>query len=66
MDEIQYSHYNPISIIRQLIKGIILVLFVVISLSVFYQVVSRYIFQAPLSNVNYYFPLVSRHASYVG
>jgi len=47
MDEIQYSRYNPISIIRQLIKGIILVLFVVICFSVFYQVVLRYIFQAP-------------------
>jgi len=49
MDEIQYSRFNPITIIRRIIKVIILVLFLIIIFSVFYQVVSRYVFQAPPS-----------------
>jgi len=47
MEEVTYSRFNPISLIRGVIKLIILVLFVVIIFSVFYQVVSRYVFQAP-------------------
>ncbi len=49
MEEIQYSRYNLISIIRKVIKFVILVLFIVIIFSVAYQVISRYVFQAPPS-----------------
>ncbi|MDY7027940.1 MAG: TRAP transporter small permease [Spirochaetota bacterium] len=49
MEEIQYSPFNPITIIRKILKIVILVLFTVIIFSVFYQVVSRYVFQAPPS-----------------
>ena len=47
MEEVQYSRFNPITIIRHIIKLLLLVLFVVIIFSVAYQVVSRYVFEAP-------------------
>jgi TRAP-type C4-dicarboxylate transport system permease small subunit len=47
MDEIQYSGYHPITIIRKLIKYVILILFAVIVVAVFYQVLMRYIFGSP-------------------
>jgi len=47
MEEIQYSRFNPISIIRHVIRLALIILSAVIIFSVFYQVVSRYVFQAP-------------------
>lgn len=49
MEEIQYSRFNPITIVRRIIKAAILILFVVIIFAVAYQVISRYVFQAPPS-----------------
>lgn len=49
MDEIQYSRFNPITIIRHLVRALVLVFFVVIIISVFYQVLMRYVFGSPPS-----------------
>ena len=47
MEEIRYPRFHPVTLIRYIIKIALLILSGVIIFSVFYQVVSRYVFQAP-------------------
>jgi TRAP-type C4-dicarboxylate transport system permease small subunit len=47
MDEILYPRFHPVTLIRHIIRLALLILSGVIIFTVFYQVVSRYVFQAP-------------------